>query len=226
VAYDFNLGNKMNFDEWKLRDIHKGNFFITDGIIDIERWSKSDFKVLFLLKEAYSDTPQSDGEWDLVEYLSQGSSNLKSKMWSTVSQWCFGLKKLIETNEVVCFDDNHKNNPEYNEAFLSCAVINIKKSSGYKSSDKDDLSKYVISDWDLLAQQIDEISPDIIICGSTWPIIKSQINHEKCGEWLYKTNEYHFVDFWHPANHYPNKLNYYSLLTVLKLNIDKWYGKV
>lgn len=215
----------MKFDIWKQRDIHKGNFFITDGIINIDQWNKSDFKILFLLKEAYSDTPQSDGEWDLVKYLNSGIPSIKSKMWSTVSQWCFGLKTLTETNEIICFDENHKNNPEYNDAFLSCAVVNIKKSSGYKSSDKDDLSKYVASDWDLLEQQIDEISPDIIICGSTWPIIKSKISHEKCGEWLYKTKNHYFVDFWHPANHYPNKLNYYSLLTALKLNIDKWNVK-
>jgi len=78
---------------------------------------------------------------------------------------------------------------------------------------------------DLLSKQIDSRSPDLIVCGSTWPIIESKINHEKCGEWLYKTDKYYFVDFWNHANQYPNKLNYYSLLTALKFSIEHWGTK-
>ena len=216
----------MNFKTWKKRDIHRGNFFITDGIIDPNRWKKSNFKILFLLKEAYGDTPNLEGEWDLVNYLSKGLGQIRGKMWPTVSQWCFGINKLIETSEIPQFDENFKINREFNDAFLGSAVINIKKSSGYKSSNKLDLIKYVNSDWDLLSEQIDSISPDLIICGSTWPLIKSKINYEKSGEWLYKSDKYYFVDFWHPANQYPNKLNYYSLLTALKFNIKHWGPKV
>lgn len=215
----------MNFEVWKQREIHKGNFFITDGVIDSDKWNSSEFKILFLLKEAYSDAPYSEGEWDLTNYLSKGLDHIRGKMWPTISQWSLGIRKLLETSEVPYFDENYKNNQEFNEAFLCCAVINLKKSSGYKSSNNDDLSKYVASDWDLLSNQIDEISPNLIICGSTWPIIKSHVSHEKCGEWLYKTDKYHYVDFWHPANQYPNKLNYYSLLTALKFSIEQWRPK-
>ncbi|HFQ5215898.1 TPA: hypothetical protein ACGUW3_004509, partial [Vibrio vulnificus] len=214
--------NGMIFDEWKNREIHKGKFFITDGVIDIDRWEQSSFKILFILKEAYSGTPDSEGEWDLASYLNQGLHALRGKMWKTVSQWCLGIQKLVISGEVCIFDESYKGNMEFDDALRGCAVINLKKSSGYSSSNNADLRQYVESDWDLIEAQIDELKPDLIVCGSTWPLIKSKIPHEKCGEWLYKSDRHYFVDFWHPANQYPNKLNYYSLLTALKLSIQEW----
>jgi len=217
----------MNFEGWKRRELHKEQFFITDGIIDEERWKSAEIKILYILKEAYESDENQSEEWDLAKYLSNGLGIIKKKMWWTVSQWSYGLRKLHETNEVVPFNEQFKADEDFNEAFLSSAIINIKKSSGKVSSNKSDLALYVKEDWDLISEQIEEINPDLIICGSTLPIIEEHLKYtpsalKKCDEWLYKSDKYYFVDFWHPANQYPNKLNYYSLLTALRFSIDKW----
>ncbi len=220
----------MNFNEWKQRELHKGNFFITDGIIDKQRWESSKVKILYILKEAYVSDPRETQEWDLCNHLTKGLTELKKKMWWTLSQWSYGINKLVETNEILQFNEGFKNDDDFNEAFLSSAIINIKKSAGKRTSKKSDLSLYVENDWDLISKQIEEINPDLIVCGATWPIIEKHLkaqdflDFEKCAcsEWLYQRDKYYFVDFWHPANQYPNKLNYYSLLTALKFSVNKW----
>lgn len=212
----------MDFINWRKEDIHKkSDCFISDGIIDEELWNKSKIKILYIFKEAYnSDT----GDFDLRNHLSKPLSVLRKKMWWTVSQWTYGVNKIIEGVGVVPFDENFKKNQEMNKLFHSIAIINIKKSSGKTSSNSSDLAKYVEADWDHLKEEIDEINPDLIIGGSTWPLIQDKFDSmTKEDEWLYKADGRYYVDFWHPANQYPNKLNYYSLITVLNNSKDKWW---
>lgn len=138
------------------------------------------------------------------------------------------ISQLVETNEIELFNEGFKSDDNFNNAFLSSAVINLKKSSGQSISEKSDLSLYVENDWDLISKQIVEINPDLIFCGSTWPIIEKHLKTQKisrvnkCCEWLYQVDQHYHVDYWHPANQYPSKLNYYSLLTALKFSMNKW----
>tara|TARA_R110002072_G_scaffold249084_3_gene408060 strand:- start:9026 stop:9667 length:642 start_codon:yes stop_codon:yes gene_type:complete len=202
------------FEEWKRREIHQGaEVFIRDGVIDRGKWGlpRPKLKTLFLLKEAYSGSE----DWDLRTYLRKGP---KGNMWNQVAQWSYGLQELARTGEVAPFPGD-KQKAAVVDAFLSAAAVNLKKSGGKSESDDSDLRKYVESDWDLLLQQIHDLAPDLVICGFTYPIFRDRLRApKKRGEWIYRANGLTFVDFWHPANHYPHKLNYYSICTAVRLS--------
>lgn len=214
----------MDFISWRKRELHKERFFIEDGILNKDLWEKSPVKVLFLMKEAYESSTETAKEWALNEYLaSKTLRELGKPMWWSVAHWLDGINKLIATGEVQPFDESYESDPQLEEIFQSCAIINIKKSSGNSSSVSDDLSTYVEKDWELLLQQIKTINPDLIICGKTFPLIELKLGGPKrSAEWLYQAEGYYFVDFWHPSNQWPYKVKYYSLLSALKQSKELW----
>ncbi|WP_394388952.1 hypothetical protein [Shewanella woodyi] len=217
----------MDFISWRKRELHKGKFFINDGILNQDLWYKAPVKVLFLMKEAYESSVETAQEWALNEYLaSKTLGEIGKPMWWSTAQWLDGINKLITTGEVQPFDEHYKSDLKVEEAFQSCAIINIKKSAGKSSSTTDDLTKYVDCDWDLLLDQIKKINPDLIICGATYPLIASKlVSPEKSAEWFYQAEGYCFVDFWHPSNLWPYKVKYYSLLSALKQSKEIWEPK-
>jgi hypothetical protein len=213
----------MDFVSWKKRELHKNAFFIADGIINKELWDKAPIKVLFILKEAYESDKDETKEWVLNDYLDRDLDKLGKIIWWSIAQWLHGINQLIKTGDVEPFDEKFKDISGIDDTFRSCAVINLKKSSGLSSSSTEDLAEYVKSDWDLLWQQVEEIKPDLIICGATYPLIASQLDTPvRSAEWLYLAKGYHFVDFWHPSNQWPYKVKYYSLLSALKQSMHLW----
>ncbi|CAN2042122.1 Uracil DNA glycosylase superfamily protein [Candidatus Magnetomoraceae bacterium gMMP-15] len=204
------------FKEWKEREIHKGKLFITDGIIDQEKWDISEIKILFLLKEAYESNPEVKTGWSLCNLISKNWKGPKGKMCWAMAQWAYGIQQLHKTGDVPFFQ---RRGDDLKRALLSSAVINLKKSEGKSKSDNKDLSSYVKSDWDLIERQIDLIKPNIVICGMTFPLIRDRLKGaKKFSEWIYIYKNLYFIDFWHPTNRYPNKLNYYSLCSVIRLS--------
>lgn len=198
------------FEEWKKRDIHCGRLFISDGANDEKLWIESDFKVLFLLKEAY-DSNKIDGTWHLPSLIQRKKAT--GRTFKPIGQWAYGIKKIRTNNNIEDFLDNGK---EINDALMSSAIINIKKSQGKKSSNEKDLIKYVESDWDLIEKQINLLNPNIIVCGKTWHLIRKNLEHkEKVSDRVYKSGDLIFVDYWHPANRSSNIMNYYSLCALI-----------
>ncbi len=66
-------------------------------------------------------------------------------------------------------------NEEYEickNSLLNSAIVNIKKSNGHSSSDFEDLGNYLKEDIFLLKEQIENIDPDIILCGNTFEFLK------------------------------------------------------
>ena len=49
---------------------HKDNVFISDGIVNPLVWNKQKPRILFVLKEAYSD--KNDGDWSLTDWVASG----------------------------------------------------------------------------------------------------------------------------------------------------------
>lgn len=208
----------MNFDEWRNRPIHKGQFFIEDGIIDEELWHKSGVKILFLLKEAYDSDPNVTKEWNLSDVIREEWKGPKFKIWWTAALWAYGLKNINEDN-FRGFPEGYKANPKVKDAFLSSAIVNLKKSKGVSSSSDENLKEYMESDYDLILRQIAEIKPLVVVCCSTWHLIEPYLDDiKKICDLVYKSNGTSYVDFWHPSNHYPNKLNYYALCSVVSIS--------
>lgn len=205
------------FTEWRNRSIHQGRVFSADGIIDRAKWDNFP-RVLFLLKEAYDSNPKATGEWDLCEVIRETWKGPKHKMWRTLAQWAYGVRH-VPTSGLVAFPRQHNGNRDVTDALLSSAIVNLKKSGGTAHSTFDDLTRYVENDWDLLWQQIQDIAPDIVICGYTWELIRGKLpSSEQVSDRVHMAGGVVFVDFWHPANQYPNELNYYALCSLVALS--------
>mgnify|MGYP000093574222 CR=1 FL=1 len=194
------------FNDWKKRDVHKDSLFISDGVNNDELWKESDFRILFLLKEAY-DSKRTTGSWHLPNYIKKRKA--AGRTFKPLGQWAYGIQKIKSTGNIEDFLDHGK---EIHDALMSSAVVNIKKSQGKKRSSDGDLMKYIKSDWDLLEQQITILNPNIIVCGKTFHLIKKQLKGAiKISDRIYRYNDFIFVDFWHPANRASNLMNYYAL---------------
>jgi hypothetical protein len=202
--------------ECRSRDHHSNRQFISDGAIDPVRWGNKR-KVLFLLKEAY-DNDVDRQDWDLCEAIREKWKGPKYKIWHLVAKWCYGIQEAGEKFPSLLQVESAS--PEHlKEAFLSAAVVNIKKSDGSSKSDMDDLRWFYERDKDVLKKQVELLAPEIIICGYTWDIVRELWSDakrvERCDLVWDIPGLGKAVDFWHPANQYPNLLNYHCLLSVL-----------
>lgn len=198
-------------DRWRSLPHHLGQGFISDGIIDPSKWTLAPCKVLFFLKEAYGDDgpPQ---DWDLRLKIRDEWRGPKYKTWWTVSYWAYAVHRLA-AGQAAPFPNS---DPEYGlcrEALLSSATINIKKSMGRSSSDLDELDYYAAKDGTLLREQTELIAPDLVICGYTWEILRKHCwpEAEQVHDLIWRAGDLTFIDFWHPANQYPDRLCYYAL---------------
>jgi len=196
--------------KWKNRPLHKGQVFIEDGIICLEKWKHSKNKVLILLKEAYGE----EESWSLVETIRDVWKGPKYKVFWTIAYWLYLLNK-IEPAAIPLFPATEKEFDACREYLLSAAVVNLKKSAGNSASNYDELLSYVRKDRKLLREQLEIINPGIILCGYTKEYFDLFWNRKtekiKNTEFLYKSGNTIIIDFWHPANQYPDKLCYYAL---------------
>lgn len=194
--------------EWKNTSLHNDKVFISDGIIDLNKWGKKK-KILLILKEAYG----SDEDWSLTETIKDEWKGPKYKVWWTVSYWLYLLNKT--TKDFVPLFPNKEEEAQCIDYLLSSAVLNIKKSNGRSYSEIEDLKKYVESDKDFILKQIEIINPDIILCGNTgqflFPTVFGEPNKIENTDWHYRWKNRMIIDYWHPANQYPDELCYYAL---------------
>jgi len=197
---------------WSEKPLHKDNDFIEDGIIDLSRWQNTDKKILLLLKEAYGDYG------DLCWLIRDEWKGPKYKVWWTASYWLYALHKMT-SGQIPAFPKEQKDFDACTEFLLSAAVVNIKKSNGTSSSDYDDILRYAREDADLLREQISLINPEIIVCGYTYDYFTEfwRGSIEQVGDtgFISRTGNHLLVNYWHPANQYPNELCFYALCAVM-----------
>jgi hypothetical protein len=99
--------------------------------------------------------------------------------------------------------------------------MNLKKSNGTPHSVDDKLKLYAEKDASMLRQQLGLISPDIVICGSTFSLLNDALNlgfdkrsHQSDNWYYWDTAGHLYLDFYHPANQYPALLNYYGVTSI------------
>ncbi|MBL7084446.1 MAG: hypothetical protein ISS41_12560 [Candidatus Aminicenantes bacterium] len=118
------------------------------------------------------------------------------------------------------FPNKKEQHDECVEFLLSSAVVNIKKSDGKTSSSHEDLEKYVIEDRSMIMEQLSLIDPKIILCGYTFDHFKEiwsgEIKPVGNTEFIFQAQNHIVIDWWHPANQYPNELCYYALCAVVQ----------
>ena len=197
-------------------ELINGAAIIQDGIVDKDKWEKAPRKVLILLKDPHEEDPSK--EWNLADTIRVGdwAKNASTKIWNTAGQMAFAIQNWgrdsfpqlkIETSE-----DRTKSKDLAHEALLATAVVNIKKTGGSSAAKDEEISSWAEKTKDLLLEQIRDIGPDIVLCGGTWQYIKDYWDdNKKVARPVYHPDKFYYIDYYHPANRYPNLLNYYAL---------------
>ncbi len=162
--------------------------FWEDGIVDPDVYLKHSPRILYILKEA-----NADGEsGDLRKFLRDGG---RAQTWNPVARWNYAVfNNFPNWNDV---DKQEMGN--LRKKWLSyCAVINLKKSPGEGSADRENIESSIQNDGykRLLQKQILNYKPELIICCGTGnlvnQVLKSQLSTDwsrsRLGVWYSKMN--------------------------------------
>ena len=208
------------FEEWEKRHLAKGyKRFICDGIVNEDWWfqEQSVPKICFFLKEART---QEEG-YNLVKDLNKYKP---WKLWQRVAIWTQAIQCSF-TGE--CPYDADKIQMKSHEAVRQIAVVNVKKSNGLAQSEGEDLWQYVHQDKDLLKRELELVNSDIILCGYTFGMLREVLGDELemngTADTMYAFwKDKLIIDYYHPACHYPNRVNYYALMTICRFAATEW----
>lgn len=204
---------------------HSSNVFIRDGIICLEQWFSQSQKVrpLFLLKEAYGG----DKDWDLVQDHLMGQEKI-IKMWNRISHWTYGLC-ATSADCIASYIPDLPVGSFGNTYLRQAAAVNIRKSGGEKNSSIDVIRSYADFDAKRLLEQLQLCDPTVIVCCYTgsaldiiWKEATGRVVRTPYNENLYYTirlnqRDVLVLDYWHPANQYPDIMNYYSLMVIYQM---------
>lgn len=144
---------------------------IYDGIINLEQYLKSKFKILWILKEPYDFFDEKGnpcgGGWDLKASLNKLKSinefiNAK-KTYIPIIQTSFG----ILNDFIKCEDMLPITNTLVFDCLKSISIINVKKLPGKKTSNPSEISQAYKDNREILLRQFEVFRPDIIIGGNT-----------------------------------------------------------
>src|SRR6266850_2209730 len=149
----------------------KHDSLVRDGIIDVDRFARAKYKILWILKEPYGD-----GRFSYPAYIhdfrfGQGYPTSGS-MWHKITYTNYGiLNKFMQWSEIPALkvDENVFN------TLKACAIINLKKLPGGIISYYGEIKEAYEKSKGIINEQINLISPDIIICGGTFGFISSDL---------------------------------------------------
>ena len=185
--------------------------FICDGVVCPEKWFSQSIRPLYLLKEAYGE-----GSWDLIaDHLCK--SGQISQMWRRVSKWTSGLLGTTE-NTLMPYGNWGDVDHYGNEYLQKIAVVNVKKSGGKSSSNMDEIRAYAQFDREELLRELELCDPTVIVCGYTASVMdiifKTSVRKDRNENLFYHIqlngHDVLVLDYWHPANQYPDVMNYYG----------------
>ena len=197
---------------------HQKNGFISDGIVNMIQWGDGDNKkILFVLKEAYGENQ----EWDLAEWLRDQHPTIS--IWKRIAKWTYGLQNT--DSKTICPYILDLPEEQRIRSLDQIAVINLKKSNGDSSSDMTEVSAYAQADRQELMKEFELIDPDIIVCGSTFHTLITEVfgmqplkGDKVCDNFFYWLDvagkRRLFLDYYHPANHWDDLMNYYGLVNI------------
>ncbi len=209
----------VDFEDKNTKKInHKNTVFISDGVVNPLVWDKQTPRILFVMKEAYSR--KDDEDWSLSNWVASGKC-LKYKIWRRIALWTNGL--LNTTSGSICPYTTRYSEPDFKDCLQRIAILNIKKSNGKSVSDYDELDTYAFEDMHEIRKEFELIDPDVVVCGGCFLTLYATAftrddASEKNENWYYYRDvfgkERLFLDFYHPANHWSDLLNYYGLMGI------------
>jgi len=147
--------------------LEKDKNAIVDGIINYENYAEATTKILWVLKEPYSDKT----DWTYQQYLSISDikgkigtkeDTLKYEIFRRILYTSYGLINKIEYSCLPLAEE--KSVYSIGEEI---AYINIKKTGGGSQSDDQEIADAYAANEELLLKQIEEYDPNILIFGNT-----------------------------------------------------------
>lgn len=150
----------------KLADVDNDRYPIYDGIVDIEQYLKSKYKIMFILKEPYDQADGSGGRWHIRDIFSKGGYGKSSNTFYPLIYIAYGiLNNFSLWNDMNYVQDAFD---EMNGYLFKIAYINISKLPALKpprTSFQDIIAAYKrdrATD-SIILKQIDAYQPDIVI---------------------------------------------------------------
>jgi len=201
---------------------HAANKFIPDGIVNTDLWQDYEHKkILYILKEAY--IRENERAFDLAEWIREKHPD--TRIWNRIARWTYGIQNTSANSIARYIRDIDEDSDLRKSLFEQIAVINLKKSGGKPQSVIEEVAAYALSDREEIIRELQLIDPDIVICGSTFWILhrfvfgKDPLNGKStCDNWYYYMNldgkERLYIDYYHPANHWPDLVNYYAITSI------------
>lgn len=183
---------------------------IIDGIVNTEKYLKSEIKILWILKEAYDDVKDGlpcGGGWHYCkDFLAPTGFYTRIKQshptWHPIIYVNYGiLNNFIEYEKM----DYIRDDLSMADIVQNVAIINIKKLPGLtRSYDYTKLYESYIAHKKVLLKQIDTYNPDVIIGGSTLQLFFDDLSIRdkiiKKGSLYYASlNSKLFISAYHPA---------------------------
>ncbi len=194
-------GHQKQFDDFfkYLRDIqadliHDSRQITIDGPIEPE-YFQQDQRILWVLKE-----PHGGGGESLVSYVQRQNNPDKDRFADQAgkqrySHWFVTYGKIIKVSKLLLEPSENEekvltSNPrKYEDILDKVAIINLNKFGG-GATVSENYPEIFKMHKDLICWQLENLEPDIIICGNTFPL-------------LYKTifgEEYHKPEILSPSN--------------------------
>ena len=146
-------------------------------------------------------------------------------MWRKVAIWTQAIYNAFNDN--ICEYDDEVLRSKEKAIIDRIAVVNVKKSNGGSESEYEDLKKYAIEDRLEIKRELEIIQPDIIVCGNNLSLLKLILGEELQNDdtWdnmLALWKDTLVLDYYHPAVHYPNRVNYYALMAICDVARKKY----
>lgn len=133
------------FDKWMA--MHKFDVFCKDGIVDEKAYSEAEIKVLFILKDMHL-------KYDIEKYKELGYVDMRMLVPSEGGMW-----NAVESWAEAFFDSKE-------EALTKIAFLNLKKEYGKETVSDCCIMHCSKRDKELIKEEIEIISPDVIIACS------------------------------------------------------------
>jgi hypothetical protein len=179
---------------------------IYDGVYykDAKKYLNSKMRIMWVLKEPYDDE-YDDGEpcgggWNYFDCFEPSQSPWKIRTWKNMIYTTYGILNNMQYEEMEIIEDN----PEMADVLLEIACINLSKMPGHTTTDSSLLPVYYGTWKDILKQQIDLYSPQVIIFGNTFEYFKEDLFSGETLEpvdnitQVYKKNGVKYIDAYHP----------------------------
>ncbi|HOV13384.1 MAG TPA: hypothetical protein PK771_03780 [Spirochaetota bacterium] len=158
----------MDYSNYNKHFNDKGiNNFERDGAMDDQIWNNQTIKILFILKETYGY--QNCNTFDLnteVKFWLEKNNQTYTK----ISNLSLLLHKVFDKKRLLTNEEYKIIKPSIDDKFNAikkCAIINLKKTSGNKKSNNNQIIRNFLDNISILKEQINNLKPNIVIAGST-----------------------------------------------------------